>query len=72
MKDKKALIDTQIDEIAESQEIPVKEAAKQYVKRSDFVFSFDNMQPQLHRWIDRGMKMTCESAGHPYHEAWKR
>jgi len=32
----------------------------------------DNLQKQEHRWVDRGLKMTCETTTHPTHEAWKR
>jgi hypothetical protein len=24
----------------------------------------------VHHWINRGLKLTCETASHPYHEAW--
>lgn len=47
----------------------IKEAMQ---KQSDFMLELDNIQPQKHIWIDRGEKMTCENAGHQYHEAWKR
>lgn len=36
------------------------------------VFDPDNATPIKHRWIDRGLKMSCEGAGHPYHQAWKK
>jgi hypothetical protein len=47
----------------------IKEAMQ---KQSDFMLELDNIQPQKHLWTDRGEKMTCENAGHPFHEAWKR
>lgn len=35
------------------------------------VFDPETATPQKHRWIDRGLKMSCEGAGHPMHQAWK-
>lgn len=40
--------------------------------KSESIVELDNLPKQTHIWIDRGAKMTCEKAGHPYHEAWKR
>ena len=40
--------------------------------RSQFILEMDRLPSQPHRWIDRGIKMTCENAGHRYHEAFKR
>lgn len=40
--------------------------------RNEFIADMDNLAPITHNWIDRGLKMTCERAGHPYHEAYKR
>lgn len=34
--------------------------------------NFDELPQQGHNWTDRGLKLTCENANHPYHEAWKR
>ncbi len=31
----------------------------------------EDLPKTKHRWIDRGAKLTCEGANHPYHEAWK-
>lgn len=25
-----------------------------------------------HRWVERGLKLSCEGAGHPNHHIWKR
>lgn len=32
----------------------------------------DNLPKQEHRWVDRGMVMSCEDAGHPNHRHFKR
>lgn len=41
-------------------------------KKFDHVFDPANAPKVEHRWIDRGLKMSCEGAGHDYHQAWKR
>lgn len=38
----------------------------------EFTVDLDNLPQQGHIWIDRGEKMSCENAGHPYHQAFKR
>lgn len=43
----------------------------QMAKRSEHMVELDNLEPQTHLWTDRGLKQTCENAGHPYHEAFK-
>lgn len=56
-------------EISEEERAKIHEELKdQY----EYTFDMDKLKPQKHIWIDRGAKMTCEKAGHPYHEAWKR
>lgn len=32
----------------------------------------DNLPKQEHRWVDRGVVMSCEGAGHPNHRHFKR
>jgi len=34
-------------------------------------FDMDNPPQMKHNWIDRGLKLSCEDAGHPQHEVWK-
>ena len=41
-------------------------------RRSDYMFELDNLPTQKHNWIDRGAKLSCENAGHPYHAAFKQ
>lgn len=45
---------------------------KQMASNSEFMAELDNLPKQNHIWIDRGLKMTCEDAGHPWHEAYKK
>lgn len=40
-------------------------------KQSEWSMELDNLPPTNHVWTDRGAKLTCEGAGHPYHEFWK-
>lgn len=68
---KQSAVDMAIESIAESQEISVNEAAKQFLKNSEQVTDFGNLSKQTHNWTDRGLKFTCENAGHPWHEAYK-
>jgi hypothetical protein len=71
MSKKQAYVDMVIERIAEAQNITVAEAAKQYLKESEYSLDFDNLPKQAHKWTDRGLKLTCENANHPAHEAWK-
>ena len=67
----KSLVDMQIESIAASQQIPLKDAAAIFKENSEHVIDFDALPKQNHHWVDRGLKFTCENAGHPYHEVWK-
>lgn len=65
------LIDSQIEQIAEAEGISIAEASKQFVENSDNATNLDDLKSQKHSWTDRGLKWTCENAGHPWHEAFK-
>lgn len=41
-------------------------------KKNDVIFDIDAQRKIVHNWIDRGMKLSCEDAGHPQHEVWKK
>lgn len=41
-------------------------------KKSDHVADLDNLPKQKHRWVDRGLVMSCEGGDHPNHRAFKR
>jgi len=32
----------------------------------------NNLPKQTHRWVDRGLVLSCEGAGHPNHRSFKR
>jgi hypothetical protein len=58
--------------IKEKQSNLTYEQIKQQMQaRSDAIVELDNLPKQNHIWIDRGLKMTCEYAGHPWHETFK-
>jgi len=73
MSDKNtSLVDIQIEAMASSEGISVEKAAEMFKSGSQFLTDLDNLPKQNHLWTDRGLKYTCENAGHPSHEAWKR
>ena len=41
-------------------------------QKSEFMVELDNLPKQNHSWTHRGLKATCENAGHNYHEFWFR
>ncbi len=41
-------------------------------KRYDHVFDPDNAPKVKHRWVDRGLKLSCEGANHSNHQVFKR
>lgn len=57
---------------SDKQNVTIDEAIEKVEKDAQFVIDLDKLTPITHRWVDRGAKLTCENAGHPYHEAWKR
>lgn len=46
--------------------------AEQELKEAEFVLELDKLPKQEHRWVNRGLKFTCEGANHPYHEYFPR
>ena len=57
---------------AEQEQMTREEVHDQMKKQSEFMVELDNLPSQTHRWINRGIKLTCENGGHPYHESWLR
>lgn len=61
------------DQIKQEQEGMTNEEVLEYMKKkSEYAIDLDNLEPIKHNWIDRGAKMSCEHAGHPFHQAFKR
>lgn len=48
------------------------QVAEQLSETAEHVFDPDNAKPIQHNWIRRGIKMSCEGAGHPHHQTWLR
>lgn len=47
------------------------EIADELTGKYEHVFDPETAPKQNHLWVDRGLKMSCENAGHPMHQAWK-
>jgi hypothetical protein len=51
------------------------EIKQQMVEESEFVVDPEELVAQgrtrQHNWVDRGLKLSCEGAGHPWHEVYK-
>ena len=48
------------------------EITEELQTNSEHVFDPATAPKQNHIWIDRGLVLSCENAGHAYHQAWKR
>lgn len=40
--------------------------------KSEWMMELDNRPAVKHVWVDRGVVMSCENAGHPNHRSFKR
>ena len=56
----------------EQADMSPEEVKEQMQRRSEFMLDLDNLQPQEHHWVDRGVVMSCEGANHPNHRVYKR
>lgn len=41
-------------------------------RKPEYVFDPATAPKQTHKWVDRGLKLSCEGASHAFHQAWKR
>lgn len=48
-----------------------KEPVEPIEVKPEYSVELDNLPPIKHRWIDRGLVMSCEGAGHPNHRSFK-
>ena len=53
-------------------ELTQEELLAEAKRQNDVVFELDKQAKILHNRIDRGLKLSCEDAGHPQHEVWKK
>jgi hypothetical protein len=51
---------------------PREQIVEELKTKSEHVFDPDNAPVVTHHWVDRGTKLSCEGAGHPMHQAYKR
>lgn len=49
-----------------------REIHEELKKTSEYTLDLDNLPPVKHRWVDRGLVLSCEGAGHPNHRVFKR
>lgn len=60
------------EQVKAAQESLSYDEVKEMMKaQSDFMLEMDNLKPKTHNWVDRGMFMSCEGAGHPNHRSKK-
>lgn len=45
--------------------------AEPEVEKAEYTLDLNHIPKQIHRWIDRGLKISCEGAGHPHHSHFK-
>ena len=41
-------------------------------RTSEYAIDIDSFVPLTHNWVDRGLIMSCENAGHANHRHFKR
>ena len=60
-------VDDMIQSISEENDIDIKSATEIYLKESESVIDMENLPIVKHNWVQRGIKVSCEGAGHPHH-----
>lgn len=40
--------------------------------KPEYELNFDDLKPKQHNWIDRGLWLVCENAGHRSHRVFNR
>lgn len=59
------------EQLAEQTAMSREDIKRQLIEESEYVFDPENLPEVKHNWVDRGLKLSCEHAGHPWHEVWK-
>lgn len=72
MAERQWYVDYQEQLKAEQGDKSREEIADTLKQTNEHVFDPVTAKPDKHRWIDRGMKYSCEGASHPMHQSWKR
>lgn len=52
-------------------DIPRHQIVSYMEQNNESVLDLENLPRQRHKWIDRGLKFSCEGAGHANHQSWK-
>ena len=55
--------------MTEEQHKEAKELHEQLV--NEYELNLDDLPKQTHKWVDRGLVLSCEGAGHPNHRHYK-
>lgn len=68
----KAVIDDQIKDLSDKYEISLEEATQMYLKKAESVVRLEDLKPQRHNWVERGVVVSCENGDHPNHRYYKK
>ncbi len=61
------------EELKQDQDgMPKEQVIETLKKEAEYVQDLDNFKPIAHNWIDRGVIMSCEGAGHPFHQTSRK
>jgi hypothetical protein len=55
---------------AEQEGLTREELAQDLKHKTEFVFDPMTAPKIPHKWVNRGLKLSCEGAGHPNHQVW--
>ncbi len=59
-------------ELAIQEDMSREEITNELRATNEYVFDPATAPKVIHRWVDRGLKMSCEGGDHPHHQAFKR
>lgn len=54
-----------------SQSKSYEEIREELEQENEHIVELDRLPKQHHNWIDRGLVISCEDAGHPTHRVFK-
>jgi hypothetical protein len=70
MSDRQWYKDYQNELKADQEGKPREEVVEDLKQRVEYVFD-PNTAPKIpHKWVNRGLRLSCEGAGHPNHQVW--
>lgn len=62
----------QFDQASKQDKEDIKSQIHEELMKDRTAVDIDNLTPQKHIWVDRGLVMSCEYAGHASHRSFKR